>query len=148
MTIIENGIPSPHGLRLIIGIGVPAIPGRWRFVQIYVGLFCIDHNYRESNPCLFLGEKHRLCYQCNGCIRPHPRDDRNVFNKAPVGHWLGTELVTREIVDATIIWQAHTLSTTIVPYIAIASTVDMIVTAILTMIVGGHNIDSGYGKGR
>ena len=90
--------------------GVPAIPGRWLFVQIYVRLFCIDHNYRESNPRLFLGQKHRLCYQCDGCIRTHPRDDRNVSAKAPVGRWLGTELVTRETVDATIIWQAHTLA--------------------------------------
>ena len=34
------------------------------------------------------------------------------------------------------------------PYIAIAFTVDVIVTPILTMIVGSHNIDSGYGKRR
>ena len=46
--------------------GVPSIPGGWRFVRICIRLFCIDHNCRGSNP----------------------RDDRNVFAKAPVGRWL------------------------------------------------------------
>ena len=108
--IIGKGIPSPHGLRLIIGIHEGFLP-----FPVGDGLFkytsdCFDHNYRESNPRLFLRQKHRLCYQCDGCIRTHPRDDRNVFAKAPVGRWFGTESVTREIVDATIIWQAHTLA--------------------------------------
>lgn len=102
--IIGKGIPSPHGLRFVIGIHEGFLP-----FPVGDSLFKYTSDW-EWNPRLFFGQKHRLCYQRDGCIRPHPRDDRNVFAKAPVGRWLGTESVTREIVDATIIWQAHTLA--------------------------------------
>ena len=81
--------------------GVPAILGRWQFVQRCVGRFGIYCNYRGSNPGLRLQQTRRLCHPCIGCISRGPKHDRVVFAKAPVGHSLRRESVTHWNVDAT-----------------------------------------------
>ena len=81
--------------------GVLAIPGRWQFVQRYIGRRGIHFSYRGSNPNLCLGQTRRLCLQYNDCIRYHPTADHTVFAKAPVGRWLGRGSVTHWNVDAT-----------------------------------------------
>ena len=87
MFILRQGIPSHCGVRLIISI-------HKGFLPFPVGDGCskirrtVLHSLQlsGSNPGFFLEQTPRLCHQCNGCIRPDPRDDRTVFAKARVRH--------------------------------------------------------------
>ena len=81
--------------------GVPAILGRWRFLQKCVGRRGIHCNYRGSNPNLGLGQTPRLWHRCNSCITNDPKDDHTVFATVLAGRWLGRGSEVHWTVDVT-----------------------------------------------
>ena len=89
MIILGQGIPSPHGVRLIISIHEGFLP-----FPVSDGLFKDTSDGFEITA--IGGDPIQA-----SCVRPYLRDDRMVFAKARVGHCLEIESVTRWIVDAT-----------------------------------------------